>query len=254
MPCGVFVRVHHLPQPSSTENAPVWARFWYPHPILAPKRRGVQGTPAVFLFILFFTSNLPFHPPVSMKDATGHATWRVRLRSRRSTTARHDEHAQKRAHLGAFQMGAFLFTYPNLHPNANKHAIWRVRSRFPSPLSFDKDQTTTNTPKRASSSRLVIVSTKNTPFGVFLVYLPFLNRTRTDTPHGVSVHVHPLYDPTCQPHTRNASIWTRFSCSAPPPTSSTCPIRETRRSLFLPPPLPAEHEKHAPMGIFFVFV
>ena len=54
------------------------------------QRRGVQGTPAVFLF-LFFISNVLFlmfifHRQYPQKNATEPATWRVRLRSRRSST------------------------------------------------------------------------------------------------------------------------------------------------------------------------
>jgi len=113
------------------------------------------------------------------------------------------------------------------HPNANAHAIWRVRSRFPSPLSFDNDQTAMNTPVRACSSRLVIVGTKNTPFGVFLVYFPIFEQNANGH---ATWHVRScspsMYNPTCQPHTRNAPIWTCFSCSASP-TSSTCQTRET---------------------------
>jgi len=114
------------------------------------------------------------------------------------------------------------------HPNANAHAIWRVRSRFPSPLSFDNDQTAMNTPVRACSSCLVVVGTKNTPFGVFLVYFPIFEQNANGhaTWH-VRSRSPSMYDPTCQPHTRNAPIWMCFSCSASP-TSSTCQTRETR--------------------------
>ena len=146
------------------------------------------------------------------------------------------------------------------HPNANAHAIWRVRSCFPSPLSFDNDQTAMNTPVRACSSRLVIVGTKNTPKGVFLVYFPIFEQNANGhaTWH-VRSRSPSMYDPTCQPHEKCAhlDVFLLFGVSHLlylPNTGNTPPWVCFSCSLLLPPLLAAEHEKHAPLGMFFVFV
>ena len=110
--------------------------------------------------------------------------WRVWLGSGGSTTTRHDG----RAPTGAFVWWSSAPPDPlTASKNANTPYGVFVRSRLPFPLSFNEHQMVTN-----PNGRVRHVSR-------FWCTLPSANRTRTDTPHGVCVRVHPFRRPPTPP-------------------------------------------------------